>query len=171
MLQQCWSTCVLRYWNWQAMLLMTIRSSVSTQDTFFLLLPVMMNSTRFGSVCVCMHACMCDMGYLECTNHVYTCPTSSPCPCMQLFKGVTISQGGVLPNIHSVLLHRKAEWPKVKQQGAGSAAPAPVAPLTPTSPRKQTAQKKGKVCNCLIYKDTYCGIFMTCTFFDTVGSE
>ena len=110
------------------------------------------------SVCVCVCVCACVCVYilgLHSDQH-YTpihlcCPTPAhlwcpPCPCLQLFKGVTISQGGVLPNIHTVLLHRKGEGPNLQKKGKVSTASTPLTPPTPSSPRKQTAQKKRKVC-------------------------
>lgn len=91
---------------------------------------------------VCMRVCW------GCTQPQVSMPTPAVgllCS-LQLFKGVTISQGGVLPNIHSVLLHRKGERAKVLQKDNASSVSAPLTPPSTLSPQKQTAHKKGKVC-------------------------
>ena len=62
--QQSWSTLLLRYWSWQAMLLVT-------------------------------------------TRRLALSPVTSSWLLSKLLGGVTIAAGGVLPNIHSVLLPKK----------------------------------------------------------------
>jgi len=62
----------------------------------------------------------------------------------RLLKGVTISQGGVLPHIPEVLLFRKQQLRKIaphKAKPKPAAPPSPKAPPPPKSPVKTSAPK------------------------------
>lgn len=64
----------------------------------------------------------------------------------RLLKGVTISEGGVLPHIPEVLINRKTA---IKRKSKHVAPPKPLPPATPTrslaavAPRKTTSKGKG----------------------------
>lgn len=61
---------------------------------------------------------------------------------LQLLKGVTISQGGVLPHIPEVLLYKRSQWGKLKSASASqssSSSQSVVIPAAPRSPKKPAA--------------------------------
>lgn len=78
-------------------------------------------------------------------SHPLTLPFSP-----QLLKGVTISQGGVLPHIPEVLLFRKSQLSKA---GKGKVPPPPssttkTASSAPTKAVKPPPKTAAKVCRC-----------------------
>ena len=86
--------------------------------------------------------------HITLTYHTHVPPSHIPpshIPLTQLLKGVTISQGGVLPHIPEVLLFRKHQLRKSASHKAKpkpvAAPPSPKAPPPPKSPAKKSAPK------------------------------
>lgn len=67
---------------------------------------------------------------------------------LQLLRGVTISQGGVLPHIPEVLLYKRSQWGKLKSASASQSSPSVTVPVSPRpaevprpTPKKSPAKK------------------------------
>ena len=58
---------------------------------------------------------------------------------LQLLKGVTISQGGVLPHIPEVLLYKRSQWGKLKSASLSQSSPAVTIPASPKPKAKKPA--------------------------------
>ena len=91
--QQLWSTWLLRSWSWLVTLPETTRSLASSQGTSSLL------SGKIDD---------------HCNGMSYLCPSRNDEELNKLLAGVTIAQGGVLPNIQAVLLPKKSASAKEK---------------------------------------------------------
>lgn len=55
----------------------------------------------------------------------------------RLLKGVTISQGGVLPHIPEVLLYKRSQWGKLKSASASKTSPSVTIPASPKPAKVQ----------------------------------
>ena len=96
--QQSWSTWLPRSWSWLVTLPGTTRSLASSQGTSSSL------SGKIDDHCN-------GMSYLGMS---YLCSSRNDEELNKLLAGVTIAQGGVLPNIQAVLLPKKSASAKEK---------------------------------------------------------